>query len=571
MALPEFPLAAVAGCAQVKLALSLLAVDPLLKGIVIRGGRGSGKSTLARGIRELLPEGTPFVEVPPSVTIDRLAGLTDWTGALSGRRSGAPVGLLERANGGAIFSDHANLLPLAVIARIAAALNGSGSFVWLAAYDPGEGEPPPLLADALGLWTEADRADSAGTRETVARTSLEFQSAPNGFVTRFAAWTAREAERIRAARQSLGGVRVDRELVRRLCELASEAGVEGNRAEVFSLRTARAHAALCGRRYPDETDLGVAKELAIAPRSSTCRETIPADRAVSSRPTAGRQTGGADSQPIPAPPIDTPAPPLSCPARLAGRSASGGGRARQRAESDAERGRYSGALQRDPGHGAVAVDATLRAAAPFQKLRERDGRRIRIVPGDLRYKRFRRKNGVGIVIALDASGSMAANRIQQAKGAVIRLLRDAYVHRDSVALIAFRGARADRLMKLGRSVELARRALDDLPAGGGTPLASGILCALEEARSTAGPALLVVLTDGRPNVAMTGAPVWDELERVAAGVRQSRCASVVIDTCRGRPAAGRLAELLGAQYLSLPHMDAGAVHRCVAEAAAAMR
>jgi magnesium chelatase subunit D len=217
------------------------------------------------------------------------------------------------------------------------------------------------------------------------------------------------------------------------------------------------------------------------------------------------------------------------------------------------------------------MDATLRAAAPFQRIRRRKDGRVRIVADDLRYKRFRRRSGVPIVIALDASGSMANNRIQEAKGAVIRLLREAYVHRDTVALAAFRGDRAELLMKLGRSVEVARRALDDLPAGGGTPLAAGILCALAEARRAPRPALVVLVTDGRPNVSTTGEPVWEELERVAAAARQSEAGIVVIETGGGHPAVERLAGMLGAERVALPRMNASGLYERVAEAVSGMR
>jgi magnesium chelatase subunit D len=407
----------------------------------------------------------------------------------------------------------------------------------------------------------------------VARRALAFQAGPDHFIEDYVAATALEAARVSTARQLLQDVTVGPDARRQLCERASELGVEGNRTEVFALHTARAHAALRGHGEVEECDVRAASELVIEPRARTTVEGARSSRAplgqgTTSTPAPTR--GGAAGE-WRAPPIDNPVPALTWPARATGAGATAGGRMRRRAESEAGRGRYVGALETDPGHGTVAVDATLRAAAPFQQVRQSDGRQLRILAGDLRYKRFRRKTGVGIVIALDASGSMANNRIQQAKGAIIRLLREVYVHRDSVALVAFRGDRAELLMKLGRSVELARRALDDLPAGGGTPLASGILCALDETRHTTVPTLLVLLTDGKPNVSGTGEPVWVELERVAQAVRQSKSVPIVIDTSRGHPSSERLAAMLDAKYLVLPRMDAAAVYQRVSEAASAMR
>jgi len=319
----------------------------------------------------------------------------------------------------------------------------------------------------------------------------------------------------------------------------------------------------------------VASEIVIEPRARAQPEQANPGRP---RTTRSSDVERGDTMPAKGPPavfeapaIDNPSPPMPWQTVSAGGAASGSSRARGRPESNSGRGRYVGSRETDPGHGVVAVDATLRSAAPYQRLRRQEGRRVCILASDLRFKRFRRKTGVSIVIALDASGSMANNRIQQAKGAVIRLLREAYLHRDSVALVAFRGTRAELLMKLGRSVELARRALDELPAGGGTPLADGILCALAEARRATGPTLLVLLTDGRPNVSVTGEPIWDEIAKLGESVRKAKAVPIVIDTSRGRPAAEKLATMLGAQYLALPHMNADILYQRVAQAASAIR
>jgi magnesium chelatase subunit D len=574
MARPEYPLAAMVGGERVKLALSLLATDPLLHGLLVSGGRGSGKTLLARGARPLFPAGAPFVEVPPTVTLDRLSGGADWIAALAGGKPRVFKGLIEEAKGGVLFSDHANLLPTAIAVRIANAMQCGGSFIWIASYDPEDGETPSRLRDTFGLHASLDAEMAAEDREMVARRALEFQSAPDEFAARFAGEVAREAERVRAARQALDTVAVDPDSRRWLCEYASRSSVEGNRAEIFAVRAARAHAALCGRRCIDEVDLRVATALVIDPRASAQIDSPQRNSVAMNVPDRGSAVepkGRSDGPASRMPPIDNPLPTIPLPSHTAGAAASGRGRSRQRQECPSVRGRYVRALPSDPGHGAIAVDATLRAAAPFQASRRLIGQPVRILPSDLRYKQFHRKSGLGIVIALDASGSMANNRIQQAKGAILRLLREAYAHRDAVALVAFRGDRAELLMKLGRSVELASRALDELPSGGGTPLAAGILCALQEARRSASPALLVVLTDGKPNVSAAGEPVWQELERVAEGVRQSEAVPIVIDTNRGQPAGERLARMLGAPHLTLPGMNAEALYRHVSEAASSMR
>jgi magnesium chelatase subunit D len=282
---------------------------------------------------------------------------------------------------------------------------------------------------------------------------------------------------------------------------------------------------------------------------------------------AGRGNSAAREQNETAQPLDHPAPLLAMPRGVSGRAGRG------RAESNSDRGRYVRAVQDDPGHGTIAVDATLRAAAPFQSVRRSAGR-VKILGQDLRFKQFRRKSGIEIVIALDASGSMAANRIRQAKGAVLRLLRDAYIHRDLVALVGFRGDRAEVLMPPGRSVDLACRALDELPVGGGTPLAAGVLTALGLVRRAVRPVLVVLFTDGRPNVPLSGEPVWAELERVCKAARASRGAWMIIDTSRGGRAsadAQTLSAMLNARWVPLSRGEPGPIYDSVARSAAGMR
>ena len=186
-------------------------------------------------------------------------------------------------------------------------------------------------------------------------------------------------------------------------------------------------------------------------------------------------------------------------------------------------------------------------------------------------KEFRQKAGVLTIFVVDSSGSMALSRMDQAKGALIRLLQKAYVYRDRVALIGFRGDRADVLLPPSRSVELAKRALDSLAVGGGTPLAAGLQATLELAtrQTDASQTLMVLLTDGRANV---GGP--DKLERACAALRTKRVGAVVIDN-RDRFAAGgeteRLAKLLGGRHVYLNRPGSDSVYSIVAEATEGLR
>jgi magnesium chelatase subunit D len=187
-------------------------------------------------------------------------------------------------------------------------------------------------------------------------------------------------------------------------------------------------------------------------------------------------------------------------------------------------------------------------------------RRVLFLPSDIRVKQYRSKAGALFCFAVDASGSMALHRMRQAKGAVHALLQKAYVKRDRVALIAFRGQAAEVLMPPSQSVELARRALDVLPTGGGTPLASALLAGREMADQARMrgimQSVLVLLTDGRGNVPwQEGQNPKEELQQICRYVAASGLHVVVVDTQRSylsRGEARQLADWLGGDYAYLP-------------------
>jgi magnesium chelatase subunit D len=200
-------------------------------------------------------------------------------------------------------------------------------------------------------------------------------------------------------------------------------------------------------------------------------------------------------------------------------------------------------------------------------------------------KKFQERAGTLFIFCVDASGSMAANRMREAKGAVTRLLQDAYVNRDTVALISFRGSEAEVLLPPTNSVERAKRSLDILPTGGGTPLASALLKAYamvaQERRRGVEQTLVVFLTDGRANVPMAESAagmimevrrqhVRRELQTIAVSDRRERVRALVIDTKQSFGAmseAVRLAEMLGGEYYYLPRIDARELASVVREIA----
>ena len=216
----------------------------------------------------------------------------------------------------------------------------------------------------------------------------------------------------------------------------------------------------------------------------------------------------------------------------------------------------------------LALDATLRAAAPHQQSRRSSSESqnaVLIESWDIRDKVRESKSGSLVLFVVDASGSMGAQRRMVAvKGAVMSLLLDAYQRRDRVGLISFRGTKSDLLLPPTNSVDLAQVHLQDMPTGGRTPLSAGLFKALEiieteRIKDRDVQPLLVVLSDGRGNVALGQDSPLDEAYAAAGIIGEEKIPSVVVDTESGFLRLGMVqpvADAMGAQYLKLEDLRA---------------
>lgn len=584
------------------LAAALAAVDPAGLGAVVRAAAGPAREAWLAAWQAGLAVAPR--RLPAAIEDERLLGGLDLTATLSAGRPVAQRGLLAECDGGALVVPMAERLPAGLVARLAAVLDRGEVAV------ERDGIAARLPARfGLVLLDEGVADDERAPAPLADR--LAFALDLEGLGWRDLTPPTRSAAAIAAARARLPGVAADDGVLSALVQAAAALGVHSLRAPLLALRAARAHAALMGRDAADAEDAGIAARLVLAPRATrrppeTQPETQPEAEADAENEQTADDAGEAAAEDASPPPPDidpdaAPPPPADAPAdatsaapldervleaalaalpphllaELAGSAlARGGGRAGAAGVSGAlqrgARGRPIGVRRAKPRAGQrLDLVATLRAAAPWQRLRAAEAaqrrsaapaHRVHVRADDFHVRERAERRETTAIFAVDASGSQALARLAEAKGAVEWLLADCYVRRDRVALIAFRGRSAELLLPPTRSLVRAKRSLAGLPGGGGTPLAAGVdaAAALADAvRRRGDTPLVVLLTDGRANVGANGqggrpqaeADAWAAARRL----RGAGFAALVVDTsAQPAPQAARLAAEMGARYVPLP-------------------
>ena len=619
MTVVHYPFSALVGHERLRLALVLCAVRPDIGGVLIRGEKGTAKSTAVRALAAVLArvdDDARLVELPIGATEDRVVGSLDLQKVLRDGEHAFSPGLLARAHGGVLYVDEVNLLhdhlvdvllDAAAMGRVHIERDGvshshDARFVLIGTMNPEEGELRPQLLDRFGLTVDVAASRDVDVRVEVIRSRMAFEADPAGFAARYADDDAELAGRIAAARAAVGDVMLGDNELRRIAALCAAFDVDGMRADLVLARTAVAHAAWRGAATVAEEDIRVAAELALPHRrrrdpfddpgldpdrldealSQTQDDPDPdpdpeppggADAPGEVPQTDGQagETGQApDRKPAAAPQTRSSAPPSATfrtrPLVVPGVGEGAPGRrsrARNRTGSTVGATDVPGA-----GHG-THLFATVLAAVHNQR---RAGR-PRVRPDDVRRAVREGREGNLVIFVVDASGSMAArDRMSAVGGAALSLLRDAYQRRDKVAVITFRGQRADVLLPPTSSVYIAGRRLARFDTGGKTPLAQGLLAARdvvlrEKARDRARRPLVVVLTDGRA----TGGP--DPLGRTRAAARllvAEGAAAVVVDCETSFVRLGlaeELARQLHAPAVRLAHLQAGELTSLVKTAA----
>ncbi|SHJ18693.1 magnesium chelatase subunit D family protein [Lutispora thermophila] len=633
-----FPFAAIIGQEKAKKALLLNLINPKIGGVLLSGEKGTAKSTLVRGMAVLM-KGMKVINLPLNTTEDRLIGTIDIEKTITqGRRSFQP-GILKEAHGNILYVDEVNLLSehlvncilqvassgLNKVEREGISVVHPCQFVLVGTMNPEEGNIRSQFLDRFGLFVEIKGCEDLYERKEIIKRRLEYERSPLDFIEKWRLETDVLSQQIKAAKKYLSKVQVSDNVMKLAAELAKEANCAGHRAELVIIETARAIAAYEKRSNISVGHIKEAAEYTLPhrKREKTTKQELPpetpemeeqkeSNEQQSKQPEEYEPSDQAEQE------EESEAEQQEDPNTLEPKQQEDGnsevkdkkeendemsidqiddiGRTfivknldikaidrkkrkgegkRIRTKTDAKKGQYirykipKNKLQ------DIAFDATLRAAAPYQAIREKKGLAITIDNSDFREKVREKRTGSTIIFIVDASGSMGAKkRMSAVKGAIVSLLTDAYQKRDKVGLIAFRKKEADVLLNITRSVDMAEKCLKTLPTGGKTPLSAGLFKGYEVIRTAQkkNPDMLpiiVLVSDGRTNASINGGDPFEEAMEIAKKIRMEGIRSIVVDTEQGFIKLGiakDIANALGALYCKLEELEgeqlAEAVRQC---------
>ena len=620
-----YPFAAIVGQEQAKRAVLAALVNPRAGGLLIGGSKGSAKTLLVRSSSALLGK-QQLINLPLNITEDMLFGSIDIEYAVSkGAKRFAP-GLLSRANGNIIYIDEANLLRsellTAVLDTAASGINcverdgisysEQLQFTVIGSMNPEEGTLPSHILDRFGMYVDVQGSKEISERVEIMHRILQFEQNPQSFCNTYAKETNDLKEQLEKAQELLAEVNITEAMMTLAAQMCAQAFCAGHRAEIYLLETARALAALAGRTYILPQDMDDAAQLVLVHRmrkppeqqeeQQENTEQEPEEDNLENQDDESQDNDDADCQ-LPPPPSnededngqddddddnereDEDNPPdenqLAPEERIAdidkhfkmpkmlldlgkNRAIRRGSGKRSTTRTDYKQGRYVRAELPKGKVEDLAFDATIRAAAPMQKLREDNGCALNIKSEDMRQKVREKRIGNTFLFAVDASGSMGAReRMRAVKGAIFYMLQEAYQKRDRVGMIAFRRQAAELLLPITRSVDMAQKCLAQMPTGGKTPLADGLskallILSLLNKRDKEMEPVLILLTDGRANAVAEGDDPIASALKMAEKIREAKITALVIDTESGFIKLGlakKIAAAMGASYYTLQNLS----------------
>ena len=579
------------------------------------------------------------VDLPLGATEDRVVGSIDVEKAIKGGIKALEPGILAAANRGILYIDEVNLLDdhvadvildsaamsINVVEREGVSISHPSKFILVGTMNPEEGELRPQLLDRFGLQASVESIDDAGKRVEIVKQVESFERDPEEFKERFEVNQKELRDKIEHAKQIVNEVAISDDLLKITAETCIKLGVRTHRAEIVITRAAKTIAAFDSRRKVTFEDIKEAMELALPHRMRRKPFESPSldnkkldemmqdtkkEHEVEKKDNTQQQQQQQQQQQKEKEEQKQQHEPEQPDKNPEGQDDKGdvnesvfnigdpidtrAVRQKQKKDKTYRRktsGRRIPTLSlRNNGkyirHGIpkgkitdVALDATIRAAAVYQKERVVDSDLAVVIKSqDIREKIRVGKISTATMFVVDASGSMGANRrMESAKGAVLSLLLDSYQQRDKVGMVAFKGDQADVLLPLCSSSDLAVEMLKELPTGGRTPLAAGLeqglnLLMAEKHRDEEAIPILLLISDGRANVSAGGSKELEqELLALAEQARAKGIYVIVIDTeivsdsfiqmqlgyCRA------IASYSGGKYYPIADLTSGAVRDIV--------
>ena len=570
------------GQEKAKLALLLNAIDPKCGGVLLFGGRGSGKSQLIKLAEPIFRPYGPWIKMPLNALEETLLDSVDLEGTITSGGRIIRKGLLSRAEGGVLALDDINLVDNGLLSLIFS----SPDFILLAAMNSEDAPLSPHYLDRIGFGVELSTMNKPDERLKILKAIRDDPDCKE----------ENPQERIAQARHYLPSVMYSADHLEYAAELTGKYASPGHRGMLFLWHGAKALAAYHQKPLSSEHIDQVA-ELVFYHRSYAANDQEPEDQpspeqTEEEQPDKNSQENNSKNRDAPGNDMDYEEP-RSGELNSANQSQNGAGReeimktgaefkirslrfTKDRLKRTAH-GRRTKTKSRNPGgrhlksvnqpiEKDISLEATLRAAAPFQKLRGRDGMLI-IEKSDFRYKRKERRMGHLVLFVVDGSGSMGAKeRMVETKGAVKSILMDCYQKRDQVAMICFRKNEARQVLPPTSSVELAARRLAEMPVGGKTPLAHGLLEAYQVVRrhkikKPETRFIITLITDGRANQSVAGGKIQEEVENMLTIMADLEgCDFIVVDTENKknflrRDLAPQMAAKLGADYYTIESLQ----------------
>ena len=599
-----------------KRAIECAMVSPSIRTVLIRGASGTAKTVLSRAVGRLAGKG--IVNVPLNVTEEQLFGGMDLDATIREGRAVVQKGLLSRADGRILYVDDVNLLDQRVLAslldcvlsgRVVLEREGVSAEYFcdttmIATMNPTDTDISSHLLDRFDLCAYAVFPEDGEGRTEILRRNMEYQKDPAAFCEMYRDDEETVVSGMERAVKLLDLVTISDDLLGVAVELTAKVLADGFRGDIAMVNTAKALAALNGRDEVMKKDVEEAAMICLAHR----RNYVPEPPQQPDPPQQDEDQDDSDEdqddsddqeeppQQPPEPPQndeedeEPPEPPdledlqqmlddmmfeigeqfrvidyLDDGQRVIRKTSSRKGR-RAMVESNDSTGRYARSRPCEEKVHDIAFDATVRAAAPYQKGRDHGDLAIAISKQDIRQKVRERRSGCTILFLVDASGSLGVRRRMTAvKGAVLSMLRDSYVKRDRIGMMAFRRDSAELILPPTKSVEYSYKKLEELPTGGKTPLGEALVTVEDfmtsYSRSHPGESCYIVLiTDGRANVSLReGADANEEVRKLAEDMAIPQVKWIVIDASSGYVRfdyAEKLAQALEGTYFRLEELNA---------------